>query len=213
MPPSPFPDDVAFELARSAELDGFTLFAQEEAALSPLAVAKRRREFALGRLAARRAMQRLSGRELALPRADDGRPLWPSGWVGSITHTDEVAIAAVAPAGAYRGIGIDLERRARPLKTDITGRVCTAAERTWLAAREPAHLLRLFAAKEVVFKTLYPLERVYLDFHDAELTWREEEGAFRAVLNKAAAAAFPVGAELRVGVRDMEEFVLAFAWV
>src|SRR5580692_7617313 len=74
------------------------------------AVASRRAEFVAGRLCAREALAALGAPSTRVPRGIDGAPEWPTGFVGSISHTAELAFAAVAPAAEARGLGLDVER-------------------------------------------------------------------------------------------------------
>src|SRR5208283_1858886 len=60
------------------------------------ATAKRVGEFLAGRFCARAAIEALAGAPVELlPRGPDGCPVWPPGLVGSISHTDRFATAAV----------------------------------------------------------------------------------------------------------------------
>jgi 4'-phosphopantetheinyl transferase EntD len=209
---SPFPDWVAFESVTEPDLEGFVPHPDEAAAVSERAVASRHRDFRLGRLAARRALLRVRGDAPPVRRAEDGRPLWPNDVVGSISHSGGLAVAAVAPRARCAGIGVDVEQLSRTLKTDITPRVCTERELPWVRAGEGNdRLLMLFAAKEVVFKCLYPIERVYLDFHAADLRWLPEAEAFEVELLADAAADYPAGARFTVGCRRIGGYAFAYA--
>src|SRR5438477_2435288 len=82
------------------------------------AVEKRRLDFLLGRHCARHAVTQLIGD----PPDDIGvgkhnAPVWPTGIVGSITHTDGFVSAAVTRASLARGIGIDSEKILTPQTT------------------------------------------------------------------------------------------------
>ena len=39
----------------------------------------------------------------------DGEPIWPFDIVGSISHKDAIAVAAVGKKKRYKGIGVDIE--------------------------------------------------------------------------------------------------------
>src|SRR5262249_41084450 len=60
------------------------------------AVPSRRREFALGRWCARRALGGLGIAPQSIPVGEGRAPTWPHGVVGSITHCREFVAAAVA---------------------------------------------------------------------------------------------------------------------
>lgn len=80
---------------------------------------------------------------------------WPCPFA-SLTHSGDVAIAvALPPEHGAAGIGIDLEHD-RPIKPDMARLICGTHERAWLeslpAARRPAEVLRLWTAKEALYK-------------------------------------------------------------
>ncbi len=127
-------------------------------------------------------------------RADDGRPLWPDGVVGTITHTAELGVAAVAQSSNCAGLGLDIEDVSRKTTTDISRRVCTATEKEWVGD-DLRRLRTLFSAKESIFKALFPRQRIFLGFQDAELTYHEATDRFVACLLKQAAQGYPRGFE------------------
>ncbi len=208
---SPFDERVSFcARAESAEPIA-SPFPEELAALSPGAVERRRREFLLGRAVAHAAITRLLGSSPApIGRGPRGEPLWPPGVVGTITHTRGIAAAAVAQRERCAGLGLDVEREDRAVKGGISRLVCTDGERAWAEADPTgARLKRLFAAKEAVFKALYPQAEVFLGYRDAELS--ETAPGFRAVLQAAAGERWPAGSTLEVGCRSEAGFLVA--WV
>jgi 4'-phosphopantetheinyl transferase EntD len=168
---------------------GGGLLAEEEHAVAE-AVGPRVDQFTAGRVCARRALARLgAGVGVPLLQGEDRVPIWPEGFVGSITHTDSWCAAAVARASQVRAIGIDLEP-ATALKRSVMDRVCTPSELRWLSnASEPALLAKVvFSAKEAVYKCQYSLTREFLGFHalsldlgDALFTavFQQEVGEFR----------------------------------
>lgn len=143
-------------------------------------------QFTAGRLCSRIALSRL-GVAVAtpIPRGEDRAPIWPKGFVGSITHTDSWCAAAVARAEDFRSIGIDLEP-ATPLRESLWRRICTAKERDWLHDLPEAGLTGkvLFSAKESVYKCQYPLTTKFLGFHAVEVELGN--GSFRAVFQQEA---------------------------
>lgn len=166
----------------------------EETEFVARAVPSRRREFATGRLLARRALRALGGPDVALPPRADRTPAWPEGYIGSITHTASRAAAAVARASEWTGIGIDLERISR-MSWSYAPRIATARERRWLeaAADRARALTLLFSAKEAWFKCQYPVTRRFLDFDEAEITPAEDGMSFRVESTKGTGALDPRG--------------------
>jgi 4'-phosphopantetheinyl transferase EntD len=132
----------------------------------------RQREFASARVVARRALARLGVEAGALVPHADRAPRWPDGIIGSITHTRDLCLVAVARRGRLTSLGIDVER-VTAATADIEELVCTAAERRWLdaqpAARRGANIRLVFSAKEAFYKCQYPLTKNYLDLQDVEL--------------------------------------------
>jgi 4'-phosphopantetheinyl transferase EntD len=145
------------------------------------AVDKRRREFALGRSCARRALAAL-GVAPAVIVNDAGRaPVWPAGVIGSITHTHDYCCAVVARAGGWASLGLDAELL-RPLEPGVCERIVLPAEAQQLATLEPAIAWPcvVFSIKEAIYKASFPLDRRWLDFLDVEVRLDPARGAFAA---------------------------------
>ncbi len=140
---------------------------------------KRRREYRCGRHHARHALSLAGAPPAPILRDDEGIPLFPPGFQGSITHTGKestFAVAAVLP-GAQR-IGIDAEIL-RELPEDMVAHILSDRERKILGddlsgevspilAREGLRSLLGFSAKEAYYKCIFPRLRCRLSFHDVE---------------------------------------------
>lgn len=126
-----------------------------------------RRASGAARLIARELLARLGHPPCPLPKTASGLPAWPPDIVGSLAHDDHIAIAAVAPRREAEAVGIDIEP-AEPLPPDVVDLVVTARERDGLND-DPLRGRLLFAAKEAVYKALYPRDRVFLEYHDIEV--------------------------------------------
>jgi enterobactin synthetase component D len=153
------------------------------------AVAKRKAEFLAGRYAALHCFKQLVledkctsaffGKDFDLKIGPHRSPSWPTGLVGSITHTNGIASALVASKDHYVGVGVDIEswlsqESAEQIRASVlTGNDYSQFNPQKLLSGEicEAHLLTLiFSAKETLFKALYPSVGHYFDFKDAELT-------------------------------------------
>ncbi len=144
----------------------------QEAELAVRFADVRRAEFATGRALARSALRRLGVADHALLPGSDRAPLWPSGVVGSISHTRKLCGVAVARRGAVRSLGLDIasdEGLARKLWKRILG----SRELAWLettpAVDRDGIAMVIFSAKECFYKCQYPLSQRLLGFHDVEL--------------------------------------------
>jgi 4'-phosphopantetheinyl transferase EntD len=176
---------------------------------------KRLREFRAGRQVARRALGELGLEPRALERDADGVPVFPSGLVGSITHTGRshtFAAAAVLPGA--RGLGLDAETL-RELGPEIGARIFGREELADFAKR-PSLALIGFSAKEAYYKCVFPSLRQVLEFHDVHLTLEhleakegQERGSFRARSARAERLGGP--AELLVRFTTDSERVLCLA--
>ena len=139
----------------------------EEAASIASAVVGARRASGAARIVARELLAQLGHPRAPLPRSASGAPVWPAGIAGSLAHDDEVAVAAVGRQRDIGSVGIDVEP-AVPLPPDMLELIATPNERRKIAD-DPLRGKLLFAAKEAVYKAVYPLERVFLEFQDIEI--------------------------------------------
>lgn len=180
--------------------------APEEAAAIARAVPARYREFSAGRAFARAALARLGAPPGPLPVGANRAPIWPSGFVGSITHAAGYAAVAIGRTSALLAVGIDIEDSGR-FNSALVERIFSPAELSrHLPTASPRELRRVgaatFSAKEAVYKALSTLGEVRLAFADCTIALDEDAGSFSVKL--------PAG-------RSVPEFdgVMAgrFAWV
>lgn len=168
----------------------------EEEILLLYAVPKRRREFALGRNAARAALAKLGAPAVSIPATVDRTPAWPAGFTGSITHCESFCGAVAARSKDIESIGFDAEPAA-PLPED--------ARRVIYGPQEAAHFATLpaiagldwpklaFSAKEAFYKCFYPVTRAPLNFREVNLRFAVsggQNGEFEIAPAASAAAAF-----------------------
>jgi 4'-phosphopantetheinyl transferase EntD len=167
------------------------LFAGERDVIAG-AVESRKREFADGRLCARRALAQIGLPPSAIPTAADGSPVWPPGVVGSITHKGRYRAAAVGWAADLPGLGIDAELNDR-LPTGVLGIIAETAEleqvERLLAARPEVRWDRLlFSAKEAVMKALQPLSREHPGLRESTVRFDAASDSFTATMRSDATA-------------------------
>jgi 4'-phosphopantetheinyl transferase EntD len=144
----------------------------EEAVCFQGAISKVRRQAGAARIVARQLLSRLNYEDVAIAKTSSGAPLWPAGIVGSLAHEERVALAAVARKDDFLTLGVDIES-AEELPKDLAGIIATSSERS----RYGESFLRcrqLFAAKEAVYKAIFPLDQCFLDFHDIEVELEEQ---------------------------------------
>jgi 4'-phosphopantetheinyl transferase EntD len=186
-----FDDEVAtaeVDLIAASELHD--LYPEERSDL-PRAVDRREREYRAGRHCARAALAKLGVHGVAVRRGEDRTPVWPPGYVGSITHTQRGDVgfcgAVAAPLRVLRSIGIDAETD-DALGPDLFRRILTPREIATLSAElDPGRTAKLaFSAKEAFYKCQYPLSRQFLEFGDVEIDFDLQRNRFSAILLRVA---------------------------
>ncbi|MEJ2633374.1 MAG: 4'-phosphopantetheinyl transferase superfamily protein [Acidihalobacter sp.] len=133
----------------------------------------RKRDFLLGRACAAEALFKLGGPvEQALFKvADDRLPIWPKGWIGSISHSSVGAIAIVAKSSFTPVLGIDMHWM-RDLPADLSAfRLVARRSEYAVVDRLPLteRCVLVFSAKEALYKALFPIIREVLDFSAARV--------------------------------------------
>lgn len=165
-----FPADIAVAWARVSDTPD-PLFPEEDALLAK-AVAKRRREFAHGRACARRALAVHGAAPSPLLVGSMREPLWPPGFVGSITHDRELCVAVAARGDTYAGVGVDVEPD-EALTPSVAARIWSPAEaeavRVLGVVPADSAAKLVFAAKEAVYKCQFPITRTYIGFHGVSI--------------------------------------------
>lgn len=166
------------------------------------AAPKRQVEYLAGRLCAREALQALIGAPRVPGTAESKAPLWPSGTVGSITHSGDLAAAIVAPSVRYQGIGLDAERQLELARAErLAPQILTLDECHRMAALPAAQrayfATAVFSLKESLFKALFPLAGVRFYFQDAQLVdWSPDAQRATLRLNKSLSKHWPAGSLL-----------------
>jgi len=169
----------------------------------------RREEFAAGRHCARRALAAVGAESgLSLPDAD-GLPVWPEGFLGSISHSRGIAGAVAAPAKKFSLLGLDLEKTDR-LSEAAMRRVLHPLEAAF-AAGDQAKTTILFSLKEAFYKAQFPRWRTAGNFGDLALCVDLGAGAARVAEMDARFA--PELEELCFGFRIVGDYVLSLVWL
>jgi 4'-phosphopantetheinyl transferase EntD len=156
--------------------DEHALLDRETAAIASTVVDVRRASGA-ARIVARALLAQLGYAGVSVPRSESGAPIWPAGIVGSLAHDDRVAVAAVAMQRDVTAVGIDIEP-AVLLAPEMLELIATPHELNRLAD-DPLRGKLLFAAKEAVYKAVYPLDRTFLEFRDIEVDLARRKAATR----------------------------------
>lgn len=144
---------------------------------------KRYMEFRAGRICARYALAKLGIPSRAILVRDDRTPIWPSGTIGSISHTNEYCVAMATSTARFSGLGIDIET-STPMDLELSPIICSPSELRWLQSLAPGDqgtwLKALFVAKEAIYKCQFCVTERVLDFLDISIEFSPDGRSFRA---------------------------------
>jgi 4'-phosphopantetheinyl transferase EntD len=206
------PGAVAADLREPGDPE---LLLPAEAGHMVTAVPKRAREFAAGRLCARRALAEFGIVDFPIKVADDRQPIWPDTMVGSITHTAGFCAAVVAERRRTAALGLDSEV-VGAVNAEIWPSICVPFETAWVeslpASEQAAAVTLIFSAKEAFYKCQYPMARERLNFHDARVAavaWGASDGAFQIHATQSLALGTRTALPMQGRYLFHEEFVTA----
>lgn len=134
---------------------------------------KRQAEYLAGRYCASLALRALGSAFSTVATTRHRAPVWPSGIIGSITHTSDKAYAAVGYCKDFNYVGIDYEEIIQT-KTALNIRAVIINEMENHVLNDSGFdfeigLTLIFSAKESLFKALYPYVGEYFDFSAAQM--------------------------------------------
>ena len=167
-----------------------------------------------GRSLAASLLAQLGANDRHVGMAADRSPLWPSGFVGSISHTEDLVAVAVAPAKRCGSLGIDVERIVSNTVADDIAPVCFLAHELvdggWRSL-PLAHRCSIgFSAKEALYKCLHPLTGLFMEFTDAQIRAVDlEHGRIQIALSRDLAPGFRAGQCLTGSFRVSDHHVFA----
>jgi 4'-phosphopantetheinyl transferase EntD len=141
-------------------------------------VTKRQREFRAGRNAARAALKQLNAPSGPLLRGENREPIWPQGFIGSISHCDDSCITACVQKGEIISLGLDVEPL-KPLKPGVARYIETEDERLFMERHSQLPPRLIFSAKESLYKCYHPLVRRFFGFHSVVLDLDIPQQRFR----------------------------------
>lgn len=160
---------------------------EEEEAYIARAADKRQKEFSAGRSAAKAILRDYGVKCASIPASSGRYPLWPPGFVGSISHTESHVLVAVGASDDYCGLGVDIEK-INSVEADLYESLFTHAEREFLQKSDDVNIATtLFSCKESVYKAVFPMCHEFLEFTDVEIELTERQYSARCVSAKESA--------------------------
>jgi 4'-phosphopantetheinyl transferase EntD len=187
------------------------LFPVEETSVAR-AVSKRRTEFRTGRTYARAALAALGCAPAPIPVGESRQPVWPNGFLGSISHSGPICASVVGRSKYFAGLGLDFELD-EALETDLYPLICREDElylKQYLAgtAIDPGKLL--FVIKEAVYKAYFPGAGVFLDFQDVKVEIDPARTGFQALLVNSSAPSLAGRRQLAGTYAHIDRYLIAF---
>ena len=156
---------------------------------------QRLRSYSTGRYLSHQLLANAGFPDTDVLSGDEREPLWPPGVQGSISHTDAWCLVAMTTAVRYCGLGVDIEQ-VQALESGLRDIVLTQQEQRDIAALPALSPLQqtsgntlsvtgwpavYFSIKESLFKCRFPVERQWIDFHQATVSVDPDARTFSAV--------------------------------
>lgn len=166
-----FSENLLVEINHFHSPQIFSAFADQMPPSIQRAVYKRQLEYLLGRWCAALLLIELGcGEDKSWITSVGRRPVWPKGFIGSISHSrDAVAVIVQRQSPNSESVGVDVE-------SIRLGNESQAALMRCFSDREAGLLSSLefgfplgFSVKESLFKCLNPIVNLFFDFLDAEI--------------------------------------------
>ena len=152
----------------------FTLY-PEELALTKKMSSKRLYDFSSGRYAARKLLLNYEIEKHPILIGENRAPIWPTGIIGSISHSENLCIAVISDKKALNSIGVDIESSKR-INADILPLICNEEEISHIKLLEKASNINIltnakliFSIKESLFKCLNPLINNWIDYKEMQV--------------------------------------------
>ena len=107
-------------------------------------------------------------------------PVWPEGWIGSISHSKGICSVAIAPNNSLSSIGIDLESLNR-IRPELWRKIASEEEVSAIRAHAELNncpvddlMTVVFSVKEAFYKYQFPITGLWLGFLDVCLSFDPE---------------------------------------
>ncbi|WP_261783846.1 4'-phosphopantetheinyl transferase [Curtobacterium sp. TC1] len=153
------------------DLDG-SLSDDERDAIAT-ALPKRRAEFVTGRVLGRRALAAIGVWGASIPCTRSGAPVWPAGFVGTITHSIGLRACAVGRRDEFAGIGIDATP-ACPLPDGVLERVVDVGSASVASSLEALRRRGIQSSDSVLLATAEAVAKARTSAHGG---WYGIDGA------------------------------------
>lgn len=149
---------------------------EEERNLITKATLKRRNEFSTGRYGIKRLLKFYGINYFPIKCDQKGMPIFPSGIIGSISHSDKKCLVAMSTSKEYKSIGVDIEEYSK-LDLSLCRYFLHKSEvefvNSQIAAYQRIMAAVFFSVKESFYKMQYSITKSYLGFLDVQVSYIE----------------------------------------
>ena len=133
----------------------------------------RMQDFCGGRYCAHQCLTNFNVSE-AILRTEYGEPIWPDGFIGSISHSKFLSGAIVMPETGFRAVGLDIETIGR-VSQNLWPLFFTTGEIDWLQSKPYQYqcffATLFFSFKEAFYKMQFPITQSFVDYHQCIITY------------------------------------------
>lgn len=132
-------------------------------------LSQRRCESIAGRVLVRRGLASFGVFDCDVPRAEDGSPVWPTGFCGSISHKSNLCAVVLAHTSDYIALGIDVEKD-QSLPYSVWKYFLNPEEHSQHSVGDFGRIANLlFSCKEAAYKCLQPHSADPISFLDIRI--------------------------------------------
>ena len=207
---SPFEPDIGFQAIPISRENLAKLNKSELSLVNSFTSQKRRLEFASGRLALRKAAAQLK-LDLSMPIliSESGLPALPTDLLCSVSHSNNIVAAAIGKKADLFILSLDIEFCRQNINLNIAKKILLDNEHRWVFKNNHGReerLLRIFSAKECVYKGVSHLLNQSLYFKDVSCHWSETE-EFSCTVDAAKIKAFKAGHAFKVKSKKEKEYI------
>jgi enterobactin synthetase component D len=193
------------------------------ASLAGALVRRRVEDLLAGRACAQVALQEAGAQFPEVGAGPQREPIWPEGWVGSLSHGAGIAWAGVARRADFDSLGLDVEPLLTPQAVEALQAVFFTRDELRPGALGAgagpgvqANLgpTLLFSAKESIFKCLHPLVKEFIGPTDVQLELADlSQGELAFAFLRPLASWLPRGATIHVRFQQVGSLVFtATCW-
>lgn len=179
---NPFPDPIEFCILGKNSLSQINLFPEEKKYLKNVSSEVRKLTYTLGRGCAHCILEKYGYNNFPILKDISGAPVFPETLTGSISHTNNWAVAAMAKNDIVKGIGIDIEDLSRKVNPGIKRIIATPDEKKTIEDlpknQQDKCIKIIFSAKESIYKCVYSISGVPLKFQDLSIKFIDKPGMF-----------------------------------